>query len=225
MSFEKLDEDIVQVEISGVKSTPGEHWYRLTLTDEYEKATMLEVPYIVKVNHAPVQIAEIGTLAVNGVKGTGTFDVNNWFSDKDNEELFAVVSVEDRSVVATEVSGSKVTFTGRKVGRTKVTLTASDAKGESASQSFVLVVRDSASPLDVYPNPATDHINIRPGADSIDASVTIANQAGTVVYSAGKTLGINSPLRVEVGALAPGRYTVRLRMGSQTYGTSTFVKK
>lgn len=225
VSFEKLDEDIVQVEISGVKSTPGEHWYRLTLTDEYEKATVLETPYTVQVNHAPVQIAEIGTLAVNGVKGTGTFDVNNWFSDKDNEELFAVVSVEDRSVVATEVSGSKVTFTGRKVGRTKVTLTASDAKGESASQSFVLVVRDSASQLDVYPNPATNHINIRPGADSIDASVTIANQAGTVVYSAGKTIGINSPLRVEVGALAPGRYTVRLRTGSQTYGTSTFVKK
>ena len=225
VSFVKLDEDIVQVEVSGVKSTPGEHWYRLTLTDEYDLATVLEVPYTVKTNHAPEQTAEIGMLAVNGVKGSCTVDVNDWFSDEDSEELFAVVSVGDRSVVATEISGGKVTFTGKRLGRTNVTLRASDAKGEAAEQDFVLVVRDSSSPLDVYPNPATDHVSIRPGADSIDASVIIVNQAGTSVFSKEAVLGINSPLRVEVGALAPGRYTVRVKNGSEIYGTSTFVKK
>ena len=225
VSFVKLDEDIVQVEVSGVKSTPGEHWYRITLTDEYDLATVLEVSYTVRTNHAPVQTAEIGTLAVNGVKGGCTVDVNDWFSDEDNEALFAVVSVADRNIVATEISGSKVTFTGKKTGRTNVTLRASDAKGEYAEQRFSLVVRDSSSPFDVYPNPATDHISIRPGADSIDASVIIVNQAGTSVFSKEAVLGINSPLRVEVGALAPGRYTVRIKNGSEIYGTSTFVKK
>ncbi len=225
VTFTSLANDIVQVEISGVKSTPGEHKFRLILTDEYDLSTTLEVPYTINVNHPPVQTVEIGSLAVNGVGGKCSVNVNDFFTDEDNEELFAVVSVADRNVAATEISGGTVIFTGRKTGRTEVTLTASDAKGESASQTFALVVRDSSTPLDVYPNPADDHIFIRPGADSIEASAQILNQAGVAVYSGSTTIGINSPLRVEVGSLAPGRYTVQLKCGGKVYGTSTFVKK
>lgn len=225
VTFTSLANDIVQVEISGVKSTPGEHKFRLTLTDEYDLSTSMEVSYTINVNHAPVRIVEIGSLAVNGVGGKCSVNVNDFFSDEDNEDLFAVVSVADRSVAATEISGGTVIFTGKKTGKTEVTLTASDAKGESASQTFALVVRDSSTPLDVYPNPADDHIFIRPGAESIEASAQVLNQAGVAVYSGSATIGINSPLRVEVGSLAPGRYTVQLKCGGKVYGTSTFVKK
>lgn len=225
VTFTSLANDIVQVEISGVKSTPGEHKFRLTLTDEYDLSTSMEVSYTINVNHAPEVTVEIGSLAVNGVGGKCSVNVNDFFSDEDNEDLFAVVSVADRSVAATEISGGTVIFTGKKTGKTEVTLTASDAKGESASQTFALVVRDSSTPLDVYPNPADDHIFIRPGAESIEASAQVLNQAGVAVYSGSATIGINSPLRVEVGSLAPGRYTVQLKCGGKVYGTSTFVKK
>ena len=225
VTFTSLANDIVQVEISGVKSTPGEHRFRLTLTDEYDLSTTMEVAYTINVNHAPERTVEIGSLAVNGVGGKCSVNVNDFFSDEDNEELFAVVSVADRNVAATEISGGTVIFTGKKTGMTEVTLTASDAKGESASQTFALVVRDSSTPLDVYPNPADDHIFIRPGAESIEASAQILNQAGVAVYSGSAAIGINSPLRVEVGSLSPGRYTVQLKCGGKVYGTSTFVKK
>lgn len=213
------------VEISGVKSTPGEHKYVITLTDEYELPTVLEVPYVVKVNHVPTVSSEIGSLAVNGVKGQTEIDVNEWFTDEDNESLFAVVAVADRSIVSTSVAGGKVTFTGKKVGRTEVTLTAADAKGESAAQTFALVVRDASTPMDVYPNPATDYVNVRPGASELDAEVIIYNAAGSEASHRSATLGINAPLKVDVKSLAPGRYTVEIRAGGKVYGTSTFVKK
>lgn len=225
VTFTKMSDDIVQVGISGVKSTPGAHWYRLVLTDEYELSTTLEVPYTINVNHAPVIASEIGSLAVNGVGGVCTVDVNDYFNDEDRESLYAVVNVADRSVVSTEISGGKVTFKGKKTGRTEVTLTGCDAKGESASQIFVLVVRDSSAALDVYPNPAVDHIFIRPGDDTLQGTALILNQAGMTLYSADATLGINSPLRVEVGPLAPGRYTVQLKSNGKVYGTASFVKK
>ena len=158
-------------------------------------------------------------------KGQTEIDVNEWFTDEDNESLFAVVTVADRSIVSTAVDGGKVTFTGRKVGLTQVTLTAADAKGESAVQAFTLVVRDASAPMDVYPNPATDYVNVRPGASELDAEVIIYNAAGSEASHVSATLGINSPLKVDVKSLAPGRYTVEIRTDGKVYGTSTFVKK
>ena len=118
-----------------------------------------------------------------------------------------------------------MTFTGRKVGRTQVTLAAADAKGESASQVFTLVVRDASVAMDVYPNPATDYVNVRPGASELDAEVVIYNAAGSEVSHVSAALGINSPLKVDVKSLAPGRYAVEIRTDGKVYGTSTFVKK
>lgn len=225
VTFTKMQDDVLMVEISGVKSTPGEHKYVITLTDQYDLPTVLEVPYVVKVNHVPAVSSEIGSLAVNGIKGKTEIDVNEWFTDEDNESLFAVVTVADRSIVSTVVDGGKVTFTGRKVGRTQVTLTAADAKGESAAQSFTLVVRDASAAMDVYPNPATDYVNVRPGVSALDAEVVIYNAAGSEVSHVSATLGINSPLKLDVKSLAPGRYTVEIRTDGKVYGTSTFVKK
>ena len=225
VTFTRMGDDVLHVEISGVKSTPGAHKYIITLKDEYDMPAVLEVPYMVKVNHAPTVSSEIGVLTVNGVKGECTVDVNAWFSDEDNETLFAVANVADRSIVSTSIDGSNVKFTGRKTGRTSVTLYAADAKGESASQTFTLVVRDSSSPIDVYPNPATDYINVRPGDGKIDAEVVIFTAAGSEVSRVSAEAGINAPLRMDVKSLAPGRYTVSVRTGGKVYGTSGFVKK
>ena len=106
-----MQDDVLMVEISGVKSTPGAHKYVITLTDQYDLPTVLEVPYVVKVNHVPAVASEIGSLTVNGIKGQTEIDVNEWFTDEDNESLFAVVTVADRSIVSTAVDGGKVTFT------------------------------------------------------------------------------------------------------------------
>ena len=225
LTFIKLDEDIVQVEISGVKSTPGEHQYKITATDEYGAETVKTVSYIVKTNHIPFVSSAVSSLTVNGVGGKCTVDVNDYFDDEDKENLFAIVSVADRSVVSTTISSGNVTFTGKKVGKTTVVLTAADAKGESASQSFTLVVRDSSTDVDVYPNPAVDYINIRPAADALDASVAIYNAAGTKVYEEDCVMGINSHFRVGVASLAPGRYAVEVKSDGKLYGTTSFVKK
>ena len=225
LTFLTLADDIVQVEISGVKSTPGVHQYKITATDEYGAETVKTVSYTVKVNHVPAVSSEVASLTVNGIGGTCSIDVNDYFTDEDNETLFAVVSVSDRSVVSTSISAGKVTFKGKKVGKTKVTLTAADAKGESASQSFNLVVRDSSTELDVYPNPAVDFINIRPAAEALDASVAIYNAAGSKVYASDCSMGINSHFKVGVASLAPGRYTVEVKADGKLYGTTSFVKK
>lgn len=225
VTFTSLSDDRVMVEISGVKSTPGDHKFTLIATDEYDLAYREEIPYTVKTNHTPEVSKEIVQLAVNGVKGLCSIDVNDYFTDEDNESLFAVVSVSDRSVVSTTIDGGKVTFKGLKLGSTKVTVSASDAKGEAASQSFVLVVRDASKAVDVYPNPATEYVNVRPGAENLDATLRIYDASGAEVIKTSSQTGINSPIKVDVRGLAPGKYTVEVKAVGKTYGTASFVKK
>lgn len=225
VTFTLMQDDVLMVEISGVKSTPGEHKYVITLTDEYDLPTVLEVPYVVKVNHAPESVKEIGTFAVAGVGGVSELDVNDWFMDEDNEDLFAVVSVADRKIVSTSVSGGKVRFTGLRAGRTAVTLSAADAKGESASQTFTLVVCDASAGVEVYPNPASDYINVRPMSQGMDAEIVIYNMAGNESARVFAEAGLNAPLKMDVKSLAPGRYVVKVSAGGKVYGTTTFVKK
>lgn len=223
LSVTKIADDKIEVSVIGVKAAAGEGSFVLTAKDEYGMTFTEEVKFTVLENHAPVLLKEIGTLCINGVGGTASVDINEYFSDEDNEPLSVVTNISDRNVVSFKYTDGIITFNGKQVGTATVRLSAADAKGESANTKFTVYVRDSSKPFDIYPNPVTDVLNIRTGS-AADCKVRIYSVTGSTVYSGEADIDIAKPFSIDMKNAAPGSYTVVLTLSDGSELRSSFVK-
>ena len=74
------------------------------------------------------------------VGDTTTFDVSQYFSDPDGDLLTYAVSVSPGGIVEASIAGALLELVANTDGEAMVTVTATDAGGLSAEQSFVVVV-------------------------------------------------------------------------------------
>ena len=184
----------------------------------------MQFSFTVLTNTAPELVMDVPSLAVNGPGASSEIVISDYFSDADAEPLFATVELTDRSIVSFSYSEGIASFTGSKTGSTRARLIVSDARGASASSEFTVVVRDASAPMDIYPNPATDFVNVRTGED-VAASVKIYSASGAVAWSAADvSVSLNSPLKIDLSDIAPGVYTLALETAKGTY-KSKFSKK
>jgi hypothetical protein len=89
-------------------------------------------------------------------------------------------------------------------------LVMSDADGSDQYSAIGKLTFGTQSGVSIYPNPAGSTISIRSQDQRAITSVTIMNQAGAVVYS-----GDGSNTRIDVSALAPGNYLLRVVAGGE----------
>ena len=89
------------------------------------------------------------------VGDTLTLDVSSYFNDQDGDALGYTVTVSDTRVVSASVSGSLVTVAALAQGEAVVTVTAQDAGGLSAEQSFTVEV-PNRSPVVTAELPAAE---------------------------------------------------------------------
>ncbi len=216
-------DNVITVSISGARSKAGKYSFTIIAEDRYGVRTSMDVPYSVAENSAPAMISEIGTVGINGTGNTASFRIADYFTDADDEPLAVISNISDRNVVSFSYKEGTVTFKGLKTGSTQVRMTVSDTKGAAAVCSFTVIVRDTSVAFDVYPNPARDYINIRTGED-MECNIEILSSNGTRVFSGHAAVGIACPMRIDVSALSPGRYTVRLTDASGAVRTMSFVK-
>ncbi len=210
--------------IRGAEAAEGKHTVTVNVVDEYGAMGSCELNFTVLENTAPELLMEVPALAVNGPGASSEIVISDYFSDVDAEPLFATVEMTDRSIASFSYSGGIARFTGKKTGSTRVLLIVSDARGASASSEFSVTVRDASAPMDIYPNPATDYVNVRTGEDC-RANVTIHSASGARIWSAsGVDISLNSPLTVSLADIAPGVYTLTLETSKGTY-KSKFSKK
>ena len=104
-----------------------------------------------------------------------------------------------------------------------MTVTATDACQESCSFSFRILIRDKSRPVDLFPNPVSDKLNIRPGQDG-RYSISICNKAGAVLWSDTVEAGPFDPVTVDVSRWSGGTYYVRID-GPHVNEIYTIVKK
>ena len=117
-------------------------------------------------------------------------------------------------------SGSTLVLSPLGYGLTEVTVTAFDARRAEASDTFLLLGRNAYQDLDVYPNPVTDYLYIRPSQDKT-LDITLYNLAGATVWSAnGASAGPFHPLDIDLRNQPGGTYS--LLVGDRRY---TIVKK
>ena len=88
------------------------------------------------------------------------------------------------------------------------------------------LTENGISELNVYPNPASDHLNVAIGFNfNVNFRVMIYNQQGQVVYNSfvnTSSAGISET--IDISELAPGIYTIQLVSMDKIY-SKVFVKK
>jgi Subtilisin-like serine proteases len=200
----------VNCRIVGNRVPHGTYTAHIVATDSFGTVTDYAVEYEILENHPPVVAEQMNNLLFGTIGQTQALDMTQYFRDEDGEPLSYSVSVSAQNVVHFNPSGSSVQATVLGFGLVSVTLTATDACGATASQSFQVLVRDASRPYDLYPNPVKDVLWLRSGeVKSVD--LTISNKAGAVVYEqSGLALDPFEPTAIDFKAQPGGVYYVRI---------------
>lgn len=140
-----------------------------------------------------------------------TLDMTDYFSDEDGDVLRYGISYGIPGIVSGTFNGSVLSLVPVSFGQTEVTVTAYDSMNETASVSFIVLVRDIDLDADFYPNPVVDILNIRTGDLAEDVSVKIYSVSGALrMQQEFETVAPFAPVQVDMSQLSAGMYRVVL---------------
>ena len=180
----------------------------------------LDITFTIEPNHAPIVIKALENQVLDAETGeTRTIDLTQYFSDPDGETLSYVTEVETGSTASASVSANTLSVKALTYGQTAVKVTVSDAHGETVKGSFSVLNRNTALPVDLYPNPVTDFLVVRPVQDG-SVTVQFINQAGSKVLEQSFQAGLYQPFRLDVSKLSSGLYTVVVNGNNLNYRTA-----
>lgn len=211
-----------KVIINAASAETGKYTATLTVTDYYGLSASSTVEYEVLENHKP---EIIGTLENMVFKSTGAattqIDASAYFTDPDGEELTYSFSFSNPNVVNMTYGKGMFLITPMTYGVSEITVTGTDVRGESVSQSFKVLVADNSKPVVCYPNPVRDRMHIKTNAAYESVSVKIVSSIGSVFLE--KALGTSDPFEpssVDMSQAAPGSYTVVVTLDGVVYKTN-----
>lgn len=165
------------------------------------------VKFTVLANHAPEVKSRMGDIVMSGSTGAeSTFVLDNYFTDPDGETLNYAITV-DGSAATAGIKDGELYVSAVDYGTVTVTVTASDRRDAKVTQEFNVLLHNAASDIDVYPNPVSETLYVRPAAEG-KIEIVITNQFGTPVYSGTSDGGPFSPVKIDVRDYNVGRYTV-----------------
>lgn len=208
-----------KIRITASNAPTGKYRAKMTVTDVYGAVSDVSVGYEILENHKPEVIAQIEDMVFTS-KAAVTMEIDSglYFSDDDGEELSYSFVFGNESVVNMTYSKGKFLLTPMGYGVSGITVTASDVRGEQASQSFRVLVQDGDKELTLFPNPVEDWLNIRVGANVGEAVVKIVSAAGSIV--AGETFADVSPfepVRVDMSDAVAGVYTAVVTLDGKEF--------
>lgn len=215
------------LQVLGIATPSGKYRSTLKASDNYGLSAEYVIDYEVLPNHAPVQIKEIENIFLNAAGDVTKFNMDEYVEDPDGEPLSYKIDISDNSVVhVTQGSGgSGITVTAlADAGLATVTLSATDAGGETISVSFKVLVRAAGQEMQAYPNPVVDVLHVSTGQNLAPAQISLFNANGAQVYSASFNCSAFEPAEINVRNAGPGIYTLRAEFGGKVY-KSTIIKK
>ena len=195
-----------QLYIDALRADPGIY----TATVRVGDAAHRQVSFTILENHAPQLVGRIGDQILNAASSSLlTLDLNDYFTDPDGEVPGYEVVLADEDLAAMRLSGSTLSFTPQGYGLSEVRVTARDARRASVTTSFRLLARNAYQDLDVYPNPVSDYLYVRPGKEA-HTSATLYSRSGAQVLSTSANAGPFRPLQLDVTTLPAGTYTLQV---------------
>ena len=168
-------------------------------------------------NNAPTPAAAQDGIILYGSGSGKTLGVSSMFTDPDNDEMsFTCICKQDGDVIKLSFDGVSAKITADKGGTAELVITASDGDKSSTLTIPVLVKSDLGDLAETYPTPVTTDLVIRTEYPA-ETCVRIVNSTGKTVYEQTSVFSGFDPLTIDMSGLAPGRYSVTIRYGGNSY--------
>jgi len=206
--------------VDAMKGNPGTYMAGAVVGEGTPFKATLDIQFTIDPNHAPTLVKALENQVMDAeTNETRTIDLTQYFTDPDGENLSYVTEVETGSTASATVSGNTLTIKALTYGQTAVAVTASDIHGEKVKSSFSMLNRNTSLPVDLYPNPVTDFLLVRPTEDGT-ILIQFYNQAGAKVLEQSFQAGLYQPFRLDVSKLSSGLYTVVVNGNNLNYRTA-----
>lgn len=200
--------------------------YNVTITaeDGMGGTATVSADFRVLANNAPAlkePLSDIQTLP----GATFTTDLARYFTDKDGEDLAYTATVTGATAeITAAVNGHSLVITPGGYGSARIEVKATDARGKEAVTSFRLAIRDSSSPVFVYPLKVESVTSISTDSEiPVPVSVTINGAAGNKVFDKSVDSGLFDEAVLDLSGLAPGLYLINVTYNGNVY-KKTLVK-
>lgn len=195
--------------IDALQATPGSY----TATIRVGSLATKVIAFTIQPNHAPQLTAPFDDLIINVASAAGSsLDLAEHFEDPDGEALSYLVSDEDLPLNYS-LRGSVLTLTPDKTkdggyDMGAIQIEAVDAHQERVAACFQVLLRDAYRDMDLYPNPVSTTLYVRPATDR-NASVQLVNAVGAVQFSRESVrIGPFEPLSIDMSGLPGGAYAL-----------------
>lgn len=203
------------VHVNAFKAKAGEYFCKIILGDGTPFAESYSFKVKVLENQTPVVTSKVDNQVIDASEAGGvSIDISSCFNDPDGESL-TFTSAESAGVVTASFSSGTLTLKPVAYGESSITITATDARGAAAKLSFMVLVRDTSRDVDIYPNPVSDRLYIRPSTAG-SVSIVLTGQNGAVVFEETVNADVFSPATVNVRSLSTGLYKAKVTFGDKS---------
>ena len=193
------------IKINALQAEPGDYYATIRVGDSASQP----IDFTILKNNAPRLVTSFGNQILNAASDAPlSFSLDSYFEDPDDEALDYSVTFSDGQVARQNLLGNMLHLFSAGYGLTKVTVTAFDARRASASATFQLLSRNAYQDFDVYPNPVTDYLYVRPGEER-NLTIALYNLSGATVWSSSNaSAGPFHPVAIDLREQPGGTYTL-----------------
>ncbi len=215
--LDTLDKAAPKIRINAVAASTGSYTANLVVSDIYGARTVATALYTILENHKPYVLKAMDDMFFDSKSaGTVSFDSKEYFGDEDGESLRYEITMSDPSVLNFTHAKGMFYLTVMNYGYCEVGVKGVDIRGESAEMKFSVLVRNGDSPVELFPNPVSDFLNIRTG-EMKETDVRIVSSTGKTVLDDTMMIGAMTPAKIDMTSCPPGMYVVEVTFEGITY--------
>ena len=218
---QKLDGTYV-LRVTGNADEPGNYTSKIIVTDAYGMQAVQDVKFEILENQAPVIVKDIEDKFFNMAGMKFSLDMAEYLNDPDGEQLSFEIKMSKPGVLHINPAENILHATTLMFGNTDVSIIAKDSRGLTCTLTFNVVVKDPKKPLEVYPNPVKDWVNVST-LDVVETHIQIVSSTGQTVYDVTQDVGAVEPARIDMSSCAPGVYNIKVAFSGSEY-KKTIVK-
>lgn len=205
-----------ELTIQGNADEPGEYSSVIKVADNYGLEQEHVINFLIHENHAPAVVKDVEDMFFDYSGAKFTLDMSEYIEDPDGEQLTYAINIGNKSVLHINPSDNILHATVLMFGTTDVTIVATDSRGLTSTLVFNVIIKDPSKPLEVYPNPVTDWLNIST-LDVEPTEIVIVSSTGQTLFDTVQDVGAVEPARIDMSGFAPGRYHLTVVFGGTEY--------